>query len=89
VIGLGYVGLPSAAAFEKKIKVIGFDLNAVRIADLKKGRYLAGEVDSATLKAANIEFTSWSPIALPAPRMLTKPKFSCSFPRTRRCDPPA
>ncbi len=37
VIGLGYVGLPLAAEFGKKRSVIGFDINARRIAELKKG----------------------------------------------------
>ena len=32
VIGLGYVGLPIALEFAKKIKVIGFDINSERIA---------------------------------------------------------
>ena len=31
VIGLGYVGLPIALAFAKKIKVVGFDINAKRV----------------------------------------------------------
>ena len=37
VIGLGYVGLPIALEFAKKISVIGFDINAARI-ELKIGR---------------------------------------------------
>jgi len=37
VIGLGYVGLPIALAFAKKIKVIGFDINEKRVALMKKG----------------------------------------------------
>lgn len=37
IIGLGYVGLPLAVAFAEKYKVIGFDINANRIAALKKG----------------------------------------------------
>ena len=58
VIGLGYVGLPLAAAFGRKIKVIGFDVNAARVAELKKRRDRTGEVDAGALKAANILFTS-------------------------------
>jgi len=38
VIGLGYVGLPLAAEFGKKRRVIGFDINSNRIAELKKGK---------------------------------------------------
>ena len=36
VIGLGYVGLPIALAFAKKIKVIGFDISEKRVEILKK-----------------------------------------------------
>ncbi|MEA3522830.1 MAG: 3-hydroxyacyl-CoA dehydrogenase NAD-binding domain-containing protein, partial [Campylobacterota bacterium] len=36
IIGLGYVGLPLAAAFAKKYKVIGFDINHERINELEK-----------------------------------------------------
>ena len=35
VIGLGYVGLPIALEFAKKIKVIGFDINAERVELIK------------------------------------------------------
>jgi UDP-N-acetyl-D-galactosamine dehydrogenase len=34
VIGLGYVGLPLALAFAKKYAVVGYDINAQRVADL-------------------------------------------------------
>jgi UDP-N-acetyl-D-galactosamine dehydrogenase len=37
VIGLGYVGLPVAAAFSRKFKVIGYDINQSRIRELKSG----------------------------------------------------
>ena len=37
IIGLGYVGLPLAVAFGEKYQVIGFDINAERIANLNKG----------------------------------------------------
>ena len=37
VIGLGYVGLPLAVEFGKKLKVIGFDINQTRINDLNNG----------------------------------------------------
>ena len=36
VIGLGYVGLPIALEFAKKVSVIGFDINAKRIEMMKK-----------------------------------------------------
>ena len=37
IIGLGYVGLPLAAAFASKYQVIGFDINEKRITELNKG----------------------------------------------------
>ena len=37
IIGLGYVGMPLAAAFSSKFKVFGFDLNSTRINELKNG----------------------------------------------------
>ena len=36
IIGLGYVGLPLAVEFGKKIQTIGFDINEKRIQELKK-----------------------------------------------------
>ncbi|WP_263649808.1 nucleotide sugar dehydrogenase [Rasiella rasia] len=38
IIGLGYVGLPLAVAFAEKYKVIGFDINERRVAELKSGK---------------------------------------------------
>ena len=52
VIGLGYVGLPLAAEFAKHRPVIGFDINAERIADLKAGRDRTCEVDADELAQA-------------------------------------
>lgn len=37
VLGLGYVGLPLAALFARKFKVIGFDINEQRVAELRQG----------------------------------------------------
>ena len=37
LVGLGYVGMPIAVAFSKKVDVIGFDLNAQKIEKYKKG----------------------------------------------------
>lgn len=52
VIGLGYVGLPLAVKFGKTRQVIGFDVNAARIAELHAGRDTTGEVEHADLSAA-------------------------------------
>ncbi|MCB0782456.1 MAG: nucleotide sugar dehydrogenase, partial [Flavobacteriales bacterium] len=37
VIGLGYVGLPIALAFARKLKVVGFDINEGRVEMMKRG----------------------------------------------------
>lgn len=57
VVGLGYVGLPVAVAFGKVQKTIGFDVNPLRIKELKEGRDRTGEVSYPELKSANILFT--------------------------------
>lgn len=50
VVGLGYVGLPLAVEFAKKIRVIGFDINEKRINDLSKGLDSTLEISSDELK---------------------------------------
>ncbi|MBY6033640.1 Vi polysaccharide biosynthesis UDP-N-acetylglucosamine C-6 dehydrogenase TviB [Marinobacter daepoensis] len=58
VVGLGYVGLPLAAAFGEKRTVVGFDINTKRIAELKDGVDFTREVSSDELSAArNLTFT--------------------------------
>ncbi|WP_166265064.1 Vi polysaccharide biosynthesis UDP-N-acetylglucosamine C-6 dehydrogenase TviB [Marinobacter caseinilyticus] len=49
IIGLGYVGLPLAAAFGEKREVIGFDISTKRINELKQGRDLTREVSGEEL----------------------------------------
>jgi UDP-N-acetyl-D-glucosamine/UDP-N-acetyl-D-galactosamine dehydrogenase len=58
VIGLGYVGLPIALEFAKKISVIGFDINAKRIEMMKNKQDPSKEVDSKEFESRNIVFTS-------------------------------
>ena len=59
VIGLGYVGLPVAAAFARDgSTVIGFDIDAGRIAELRAGRDRTREVDPSDLKRASLSFAS-------------------------------
>ena len=58
LVGLGYVGLPIAVAFAKKINVIGFDTNELKIEQYKKGVDPTNEVGDAAVREANIEFTS-------------------------------
>lgn len=58
VIGLGYVGLPLAVAFGNRRRVIGFDIKAERIAELKAGRDHTLEVATDELvDATQVEFT--------------------------------
>jgi UDP-N-acetyl-D-galactosamine dehydrogenase len=58
VIGLGYVGLPLAAAFSQVLPTIGFDIDPQRIGELQKGADRNGELDSTSLNAANLELTA-------------------------------
>ncbi|WP_308219078.1 Vi polysaccharide biosynthesis UDP-N-acetylglucosamine C-6 dehydrogenase TviB [Kerstersia gyiorum] len=59
VVGLGYVGLPLAVEFGKKRPVIGFDINAARIAELKEGKDHTLEVSDAELaEAAQLRFSA-------------------------------
>jgi UDP-N-acetyl-D-galactosamine dehydrogenase len=58
VIGLGYVGLPVALGFGAKFAgTIGFDIDASRIAVLKRGEDWTGEATAAELKAVQLNFT--------------------------------
>ena len=59
VIGLGYVGLPVAAAFARTGNpVIGFDIDQARILELKAGRDRTREVDASDLKLPSLSFTN-------------------------------
>lgn len=58
VIGLGYVGMPIAVQFAKKIDVIGFDINSKKIAEYKKGHDVTNEVGNEELKKTSLFFTS-------------------------------
>ena len=53
VIGLGYVGLPLAVEFGKKVPVVGFDIYQKRIDELKSGQDHTLEVSPEELKQAN------------------------------------
>lgn len=52
IIGLGYVGLPLAVEFGKKRSVVGFDINAKRVAELQSGQDRTLEVEPEELKEA-------------------------------------
>jgi len=57
VIGLGYVGLPIALAFAKKVKVIGFDINEKRVAMMNKGIDPSNELGKKDFAGSDITFT--------------------------------
>ena len=58
LVGLGYVGMPIAVAFSKKVKVVGFDLNAKKIELYKNGIDPTNEVGDEAIKACTVEFTA-------------------------------
>ena len=58
LVGLGYVGMPIAIAFAKKIKVVGYDLNSHKIELYKAGVDPTREVGNEGVKASTVEFTS-------------------------------
>jgi len=58
LIGLGYVGLPLALEFAKKISVIGFDINEARLAKMRQGVDPCEELDNDAFQNVDIEFTS-------------------------------
>lgn len=58
VIGLGYVGLPIALEFAKKIKVIGFDINAKRVEMMRNKIDPSQELESSAFDGTDIEFTN-------------------------------
>jgi len=58
VIGLGYVGLPIALEFAKKIKVIGFDINAARVEMMRNKIDPSQELESSAFDNCDIEFTN-------------------------------
>ncbi len=58
LVGLGYVGMPIAVAFAKKVSVIGFDISKEKIELYKKGIDPTKEVGDETIKNTTVEFTS-------------------------------
>lgn len=58
VVGLGYVGLPIAVAFAKKVEVLGFDVNAKKIELYKSGIDPTKEVGDEAIKETTVDFTS-------------------------------
>jgi len=58
VTGLGYVGMPIAVEFAKKVNVIGFDVNKEKIELYKSGIDPTNEVGNEIIKNSSVEFTS-------------------------------
>ncbi len=58
LVGLGYVGMPIAVAFAKKINVIGYDLNEKKIELYKNGIDPTNEVGNDAIKNTTVEFTA-------------------------------
>lgn len=58
LVGLGYVGMPIAVAFAKKVDVIGYDLNEEKIELYKSGIDPTKEVGSDAIAATTVEFTA-------------------------------
>ena len=66
IIGLGYVGLPLAVEFGKKRKVVGFDINAKRVAELQAGHDYTLETEPEELRQARHLHYTIDPAALAA-----------------------
>lgn len=58
LVGLGYVGMPIAVAFAKKLDVVGYDLNAEKIALYKSGVDPTNEVGNKVIKNTSVLFTA-------------------------------
>lgn len=58
VVGLGYVGLPIALEFARKLKVIGFDINQERVDLMRKNIDPSKELDSSAFDGCDIQFTA-------------------------------
>lgn len=58
LVGLGYVGMPIAVAFSKKVNVVGFDLNKAKIELYQSGVDPTKEVGDEAIKNCSVEFTA-------------------------------
>jgi len=58
VIGLGYVGLPIALAFARKVKVVGFDINAKRVEQMQRSEDPSNELEASDFEGCDIHFTA-------------------------------
>lgn len=69
VVGLGYVGLPIAVEFSKKVLTIGFDTNKAKINDYINGKDPTREIGAEGIKNSNIDFT-WREESLQSARFI-------------------
>lgn len=58
LVGLGYVGMPIAVAFAKKVPVIGFDVNEAKIELYRSGIDPTHEVGDAAIRSTSVRFTA-------------------------------
>ena len=58
VVGLGYVGLPIALEFARSIKVIGFDINPKRVAQMQQNIDPSNELSASAFDGCDITFTA-------------------------------
>ncbi|MCS7085345.1 MAG: nucleotide sugar dehydrogenase, partial [Bacteroidia bacterium] len=58
VVGLGYVGLPIALLFAKRLSVVGFDINAERVEMMKNQNDPSGELPAQAFEGCDIQFTA-------------------------------
>jgi UDP-N-acetyl-D-galactosamine dehydrogenase len=58
VIGLGYVGLPIALEFARKIRVVGFDINQTRVEMMRNHQDPSNELAAADFEGCDIHFTA-------------------------------
>ena len=58
LVGLGYVGLPIALAFSKRVSVIGFDINEERLVKMRQGIDPCNELKKDAFEGSDIVFTS-------------------------------
>ena len=58
VIGLGYVGLPIALAFARKLKVVGFDINQKRVDMMRRNEDPSNEIPAEEFAGCDIHFTA-------------------------------
>ncbi len=58
LVGLGYVGMPIAVAFAKKVDVLGFDINTEKIEQYRKGFDPTNEVGDQAIQETTVDFTS-------------------------------